>query len=235
MNTTHPELTLAPSRKRSMLRRLVAAAATSVLLLGVGSANADGNHGDHGGHGDRGGDRVGRGAFEITTIAGIGDSYTGKLDVKGDGKFSVKEEGSKLVFTVHVIKPDKDDDLPIRMKDGRQKHTVGEDSKIGLGWNQKITLEVEKSSLTFPEASKEASGKAPAKLTMMGKTQNVTISYKVKEEGGKFKILSASFDFDYTQHTKGKERACVGPKIAQVCVRPTVNISVTRGFIDAKK
>jgi hypothetical protein len=207
-----------------MLRRLLAVAATSALLLGVGSASADGG--------------VGKGAFEINTIAGMGESYTGKLNVKGDGKFTVKDEGGKLVFTVKVIKPregHEDEDLTIRMKDGRQKHTVGDDSKLGLKWDSKITLEVEKGKLTFPEAGKESSGTAPGKLSMLGKTSDVNVKYTVKEAGGKYTISSASFDFDYTKHTKGNEKVCLGIGPAKVCVKPQVNISVSRGVVEAQK
>jgi len=140
MNMNHSVIAPAPSSKRSMLRRLVAVATTTALLLGVVAASADPNHG--------GGDRAGGGSYSLTTIAGVGDSYTGKLDVKGDGKFSVKDEGGKLVFTSNVA------DGELNMKDGRQKHTVGDDSKLGLKRGQKVKLVVEKSALTFPEAAK---------------------------------------------------------------------------------
>jgi hypothetical protein len=124
------------------------------------------------------------------------------------------------------------------MKDGRQDHTVGKDSKIGLRWNQKITLELDKSALTFPEPGKEASGSANGTLTMRNKPQPVKVNYKVKEEGGKYRILSASFTFDYTKHTDGNARACVGPESLpklQVCVNPMVNISIDQTTVDAKK
>jgi hypothetical protein len=225
MNIKHSVIAPAHSGKRSMLRRLVAAAATSALMLGVGSASADG--------------ASSKGVFHISTFAGMGESYTGKLKVNGDGDFVAKDDGSKLTFIVDVTEPKKKDQpAPIRMKDGRQDHTVGSDSKIGLTWNQQIKLEIDKSGLTFPEPGKEASGNAGGILTMRGKPQKVTVNYKVKEEGGKYKILSASFTFDYTKHTKDGKRACVGPDALpklQVCVNPTVNISVDPVTIDAKK
>ena len=130
MNTKHSVNAL--SGKRSLLRRFVTVAtAASVLMLGV-VAQADGGGG--------------KGSFELTTVAGVGDSYTGKLDVKGDGKFSVNEEGGNLVFTSKV------GDGELNMKDGRQKHTVGDDSKLGLKKGHKVKLTIEKSKLTFPEA-----------------------------------------------------------------------------------
>jgi hypothetical protein len=208
MNTKHSVNAL--SGKRSLLRRFVTvAAAASVLMLGV-VAQADGG---------------GKGSFELVTIAGVGDSYTGKLDVKGDGKFTVKEEGDKLVFVSNVA------DGELNMKDGRQKHTVGDDSKLGLKKGQKVKLTIEKSKLTFPEAGKEASGSAPGKLSMLGKDSNVTVKYTVKEDGGKYVIKNASFDFDYTKHVADGKKVC----LMLVCVKPTVSITITNGVVEAKK
>jgi len=208
MNIKHSVNAL--SGKRSLLRRFVTVAtAASVLMLGV-AAQADGG---------------GKGSFELTTIAGVGDGYTGKLDVKGDGKFSVKEEGDKLVFTSNVA------DGELNMKDGRQKHTVGDDSKLGLKKGQKVRLTIEKSKLTFPDAGKEASGSAPGKLSMLGKDSNVTVKYSVKEDGGKYVIKSASFEFDYTKHVADGKKVC----LMLVCVKPTVSITITNGVVEAKK
>jgi hypothetical protein len=208
MNTKHSVNAL--SGKRSLLRRFVTvAAAASVLMLGV-VAQADGG---------------GKGSFELVTIAGVGDGYTGKLDVKGDGKFTVKEEGDKLVFVSNVA------DGELNMKDGRQKHTVGDDSKLGLKKGQKVKLTIEKGKLTFPEAGKEASGSAPGKLSMLGKESNVTVKYTVKEDGGKYVIKSANFEFDYTKHVSDGKKVC----LMLVCVKPTVSITITGGVIEAKK
>lgn len=210
MNTTHHPIASAHSARRSLLRRFAALAASSALLLAVASASADGG---------------GTGSYSVNTIAGVGDSYTGKLDVKGDGKFSVKDEGDKLVFVSNVA------DGELNMKDGRQKHTVGDDSKLGLKHGHKVKLVIEKSKLTFPEAGKEASGSAPGKLSMLGKEQNVTVKYSVKEDGGKFVIKSASFDFDYTKHTSDGKKVC----LMLVCVKPTVSITITNGVVEAHK
>jgi hypothetical protein len=208
MNTKHSVNAL--SGKRSLLRRFVTvAAAASVLMLGV-VAQADGG---------------GKGSFSLVTIAGVGDSYTGKLDVKGDGKFSVKEDGGNLVFTSNVA------DGELNMKDGRQKHTIGDDSKLGLKKGQKVKLTIEKSKLTFPDAGKETSGSAPGKLTMLGKDSNVTVKYTVKEDGGKYTIKTASFDFDYTKHMADGKKVC----LMLVCVKPTVSITITGGVVEAKK
>ena len=208
MNTKHSVNAL--SGKRSLLRRFVTvAAAASVLMLGV-VAQADGG---------------GKGSFELTTIAGVGDSYTGKLDVKGDGKFTVKEEGDKLVFTSNVA------DGELNMKDGRQKHTVGDDSKLGLKKGQKVRLTIEKSKLSFPDAGKESSGSAPGKLSMLGKESSVTVKYSVKEDGGKYVIKNASFEFDYTKHVADGKKVC----LMLVCVKPTVSITITGGTVEAKK
>jgi len=211
MNIKHSVNAPALSGKRSMLRRFVTVATMGALFLGVASASADGGGG--------------KGKFEIVTIAGVGDGYTGKLDVKGDGKFSVKEEGGNLVFTSNVA------DGELNMKDGRQKHTVGDDSKLGLKKGQKVSLIIEKSKLTFPEAGKEASGSAPGKVKMLGKESSVTVKYTVKEDGGKYVIKNASFDFDYTKHMADGKKVC----LMLVCVKPVVTVKITDGVVEAKK
>jgi hypothetical protein len=143
--------------------------------------------------------------------------------VKGDGKFSVKDDGSNLVFTAKAA--------DLMMKDGRQKHTVGDDSKLGLKTSHTITLTIDKSKLTFPDAGKEASGTAPGKLKMLDKTSDVTVKYKVKEDGGKYQIESASFDFDYTKHVSDGKKVC----LIAVCVKPAVSINISGGTVEAKK
>lgn len=197
---------------RSMLRRFITIATLGAAMLGVASASADG-----GGHG--------KGSFSLTTIAGMGDDYKGKLDVKGEGKFHVKDEGANLVFVSNVADGD------LNMKDKRQDHTVGPDSKLGLIKGKKVTLTIEKSKLTFPEAGKEASGSVGGTLRMLGKEQPVTVKYTVKEDGGKFVIKSASFDFDYTKHMADGKKVC----LVVVCVKPMVNITISGGTIEAKK
>lgn len=210
MNTKHSVNAPALSNKRSLLRRFVTAATMGALTLGVATASADGG---------------GKGKFELVTIAGVGDSYTGKLDVKGSGKFSVKDDGGNLVFTSNVA------DGELDMKDGRQKHTVGDDSKLGLKKGQKVSLTIEKSKLTFPEAGKEASGSAPGKIKMLGKESSVTVKYTVKEEGGKYVVKSASFDFDYTKHVADGKKVC----LMLVCVKPIVSIKIADAVVEAKK
>jgi hypothetical protein len=212
MNIKHSVNAPALSGKRSMLRRLVTAATMGALLLGVASASADGGGGGHG-------------KFELVTIAGVGDSYTGKLDVKGDGKFSVKEEGGHLVFKSNLA------DGELNMKDGRQKHTVGDDSKLGLKKGKHVTLTIEKSKLTFPEAGKEVSGSVPGKVRMLEKESSVTVKYTVKEDGGKYIINSASFDFDYTKHVADGKKVC----LMLVCVKPIVTIKITDGVVETHK
>ncbi len=211
MNTKHSVNAPALSNKRSLIRRFVTAATMGALMLGVATASADGGGG--------------KGKFELVTVAGVGDSYTGKLDVKGSGKFSVKEDGGNLVFTSNVA------DGELDMKDGRQKHTVGDDSKLGLKKGKKVSLTIEKSKLTFPEAGKEASGSVPGKIKMLDKESSVTVKYTVKEDGGKFIIKSASFDFDYTKHVADGKKVC----LMLVCVKPIVTIKITDGVVDTKK
>jgi hypothetical protein len=215
MNIQHSVKAPALSGKRSMLRRLVTAATMGALLLGVASASADKG-------------KEGKGTYTVTTIAGVGDGYTGKLDVKGDGKFRVQDEGGNLVFVSHI--GGKGD---LNMKDGRQKHTCGDengkDSKIpGMTKDTKVKVVIEKSKLTFPEAGKEASGSAPAKVQFLGKESNVTVKYSVKEDGGKYVIKSASFDFDYTKHVADGKKVC----LMLVCVRPTVTINIANGVVE---
>ena len=191
-------------------RRFVTAATMGALMLGVASASADGGNG---------------GSFSISTIAGVGDNYTGKLDVKGDGRFTVSDQGDKLVFVSKVA------DGELNMKDGRQDHTVGEKSKLGLKKGKKVTLVIEKSKITFPEAGKEASGTAPGTLTMLEKEQKVSVKYTVLESGGKYTIKTASFDFDYTKHVADGKKVC----LMLVCVKPLVNITVKNAVVEAKK
>jgi len=218
MNIKHSVNAPALSGKRSMLRRFVTVATMGVLMLGVASAAADGK-------------KEGKGSYSVATIAGVGDGYTGKLDVKGDGKFKVQDEGDKLVFISHVGAGKE-----LNMKDGRQKHTCGDDkgegSKIaGMNKDTKVKLTIEKSKLTFPEAGKEASGTAPGKINFLGKESTVTVKYSVKEDGGKFVIKNASFDFDYTKHMGDGKKVC----LMLVCVRPTVNINISNGVVEASK
>lgn len=220
MNSKHTVNTPALSGHRSMVRRFVTVATMGALMLGVASASADKGGGGHG--------HEGRGSYSVTTIAGMGEKYTGKLDVKGDGKFRVQDEGDKLVFTSH-IGGGKD----LNMKDGRQKHTCGDEkgegSKIpGLKGDSRAKITIQKSALTFPEGGKEASGSAPGKLKFLDKESNITIKYTVKEDGGKYVIKNASFDFDYTKHVAGGEKVC----LMLVCVRPTVTINIKDGVVE---
>ena len=215
MNIKHSVNVPALSGKRSVLRRFVTAATMGALLFGVASASADGK-------------KEGKGTYTVTTVAGVGDGYTGKLDVKGDGKFRVQDEGGNLVFVSHI--GGKGD---LNMKDGRQKHTCGDengkDSKIpGMTKDTKVKVIIDKSKLTFPDAGKEASGTAPAKVQFLGKESNVTVKYSVKEDGGKYVIKNASFDFDYTKHVADGKKVC----LMLVCVKPTVTINISNGVVD---
>jgi hypothetical protein len=215
MNIKHSVNVPTLSGKRSVLRRFVTAATMGALLFGVASASADGK-------------KEGKGTYTVTTVAGVGDGYTGKLDVKGDGKFRVQDEGGNLVFISRI--GGKGD---LNMKDGRQKHTCGDengkDSKIpGMTKDSKVKVTIEKSKLTFPEAGKEASGTAPAKVNFLGKESNVTVKYSVKEDGGKYVIKSASFDFDYTKHVADGKKVC----LMLVCVKPTVTINISNGVVE---
>ena len=215
MNIKHSVNVPALSGKRSVLRRFVTAATMGALLFGVASASADGK-------------KEGKGTYTVTTVAGVGDGYTGKLDVKGDGKFRVQEEGNNLVFVSHI--GGKGD---LNMKDGRQKHTCGDengkDSKIpGMTKDTKVKVIIDKSKLTFPDAGKEANGTAPAKVQFLGKESNVNVKYSVKEDGGKYIIKNASFDFDYTKHVADGKKVC----LMMVCVKPTVTINISNGVVD---
>jgi hypothetical protein len=216
MNTTQSSPQFKTSDKRGALRRFVSGlAAVGALTLAAAAAQAGDSHGK----------------FDIEGYAGVGEKYMAKLDVKGDGKFKAKDEGDKIVFTADVGKGDPE----LKMKDGRQKHTVGPESKIDIAAGTVVKLTVEKSKLTFPEAGKEASGSVPAKLEYNGKTQSVTVEYKVKEKDGKYIVKKASFSFDYTKHVRKSDkdkRAC----LAVVCVNPTVKIVVKQDVVvEAKK
>ncbi len=215
MNIKHTVNAPVVSGSRSLVRRFVTVATMGALMLGVASASADKG-------------KEGKGSYSVVTIAGVGDSYTGKLDVKGDGKFRVEDKGDALVFISH-IGGGKD----LNMKDGRQKHTCGDEkgegSKIpGLKGDSRARIVIQKSALTFPEAGKEASGSAPAKVKFLDKESNVTVKYTVKEDGGKYIIKSASFDFDYTKHTADGKKVC----LMLVCVRPAVTINIKDGVVE---
>jgi len=208
MNIKHSVNAPALSGKRSMLRRLVTAATMGALLLGVASASADGGGG--------------KGKF---TLLG---SATGGIAVKGKGKFKVKDVDGKLVFDASV-----GNCTDIEMADGRQEHTCGPKSKInGMKPDSIAKLVIEKSALKFPEAGKSSSGKAPGKVHFLGKSSDVNVEYKVEEKGGKYKVASASFKFDYTKHTN---EVCLGVKPAAVCVKPDFVVSVEDAEIEAKK
>jgi hypothetical protein len=218
MNIQHSVNAPALSGKRSMLRRFVTAATMGALLFGVASASADKG-------------KEGKGTYTVTTLAGLkgckdADNCMGKLDVKGDGKFRVQDQGGNLVFVSHI--GGKGD---LNMKDGRQKHTCGDengkDSKLpGLSKDSKAKVIIEKSKLTFPEAGKEVSGEAPAKVQFLDKESSVKVKYTVKEDGGKYVISKASFDFDYTKHTGSQ--VC----LMLICVRPLVAINITNGVVE---
>ena len=94
-----------------------------------------------------------------------------------------------------------------------------------------VTLTVDKSKLKFPEAGKEEKGTVTGKLTMLKKTSDVSVTYKVKESGGKYTIDNASFTFDYTKHIEGGEKIC----LAVVCVKPNMNITISGGTVEVKK
>ena len=76
-----------------------------------------------------------------------------------------------------------------------------------------------------------AKGKLKGALQRAFKTSDVTVKYKVKEDGGKYTIVSASFDFDYTKHVADGKKVC----LMLVCVKPTVSITITGGVVEAKK
>jgi len=180
MNTKHTVNAPAVSGHRSMLRRFVTVATMGALMLGVASASAGGT--------------VDKGAFEVNTHAGVGAEYSGKLAVKGDGKFSVKDEGGTIVFMSAIT------DGELNMKEGRQDHTVGPKNKLGIPKGQKVSLTIDKGKLTFPDAGKTTSGTVSGRLRFLGKESTVPVKYTVKEDGGKYVVTSASFEFKYTDH-----------------------------------
>ncbi len=200
------------SSKRNMFRRLLSTTtAACVLTLASASALAADGHGK----------------YTVTSIAGVGDSYTGKLDVKGNGKFKAVDDGANIVLTSKIGKGDPE----LTMHDKRQDHTTGKDNKLGLKGDTVATITIAKAGLTFPEAGKKTSGKVDGKLEYLGKSQKVSIDYSVREEGGKFIVEKASFKFDYTKHRADGSKVC----LVVVCVRPTVEIVVTGATIEAKK
>lgn len=202
MNTIHSVNAPALSGKRSMISRFVTlATAASVLVLGVASASAD-----PGGHGK----------YKLVGKA------TGGISVKGEGKFKVRDKEGKLAFDSQ-IGGCKD----INMADGRQKHTCSEeDSKLkGMTKDAMAKLIVEKKDLKFPKAGETSSGDAKGEVHFLGKKSSVTVHYEVTEKGGKYKVKSASFEFDYTKHTN---EVC----LIAVCVQPKFQVTVEDAEIE---
>ena len=165
----------------------------------------------------------GQGTFSIATIAGVGLSYSGAIDVKGEGKFVLTGDGTNLVFRTRGA--------DILMRDGRQSYTVGDSSKIGLKSSDSITLTVVKSDLAFPEAGQQSSGRVTGKLSMLGRTSTVTVRYVASEEAGRYSISLAGFEFDYTKHTADGRLACV----SFVCARPMVTIATSGAVIEVSR
>jgi len=149
------------SSARSLLRRLMSVTTAACVLTVAAVSAADGE---------------GHGKFNVSTIAGVGDNYTGKLDVKGDGKFKVKDDGANIVFKSHIGKGSPD----LTMKDKRQDHTTGKDNKLGLKPDTTATITVAKSGITFPEAGKKSNGTATGSLSYLGKSQDVKIKYTAR-------------------------------------------------------
>jgi hypothetical protein len=198
MNNQHPVNAPARSGSKSLLRRFVAAATLSSLMLGAVSAWAGGT-----------------GNFELKSSAAAGT-----IPVTGSGSFTVADQGGTIVFstTAGAI------DMGIR-----KKHTVGEQSKLTpkLLANATISLTIDKSKLTFPAAGQTVSDKVvKGTFKMLGKDQPVDVHYSVKNDGGKYTLLKASFTLDYTRHSK---EVCMG-----VCVKKDVEITVKPFTIDIK-
>jgi len=190
-----------------LLRRLLSVSvAAGALLLGV-VAHADSGHG----------------TFSIAGVAGVGANYSNPVAVKGDGKFTLVGDAANVVLKAKAA--------DILMRDGLQSYTVGENSRIGLKSSNVITLTVAKSDLKLPEAGQQAASVAPGKLSMLGKTSTVTVKYVASEEGGKYAISLAGFDFDYTKHTADGERAC----LMLVCVRPMVTIATSSAIVEVSR
>lgn len=205
MNIKHSVNVPAHSGKHSMLRRLVTAATMGALMLGVLSASAD-----------EGG---GRGSYTIEGKA------SGGIAVSGSGKFKIRDVDGKLVFNSKIGSC-----ADITMKDKRQKHTCDKDESkiVGMKPDSVAKLVVEKSAIKFPEPGKTSKGKAAGKVHFLEKSSDVTVDYEIAEKGGKFKVVNASFVWNYTKHTN---EVC----LAVVCVKPEFTITVTDAEIDAKK
>ncbi len=167
--------------KRSALRRVfTTAVAAGALMLGVASAHADGDSG---------------GTFNIEAKAGP----MGAIKVEGDGKFSAKFEGDKLVLTVKQPQ--------LHMKDKRQDHT---EKNFNLK-NSDVVITVDKGKLKLPENGKKTEGSAPGQLKLGSGTQPITINYTATGAEKSYSF-EASFTFDHRKHTPRDEKDNKKPK-----------------------
>jgi hypothetical protein len=199
MNIKHSVIAPAPSGSRSLLRRVVAVAASSILLLGVASASADGGP---------------KGDYKVHAKAAA-------FNVDGVGKFSVTQSADSVTFIANTGE--------IKMEGKRHAHTVGPETKIGLAGTETIKLTVPKARLKFPEPGKTSDAYVPGKLSIKGKEAEVAVHYVVENAGGKYVLKNAAFVFKYPEFLPKACFAgvCVDEKV-NVFIEKSVTLEVTK-------
>jgi polyisoprenoid-binding protein YceI len=143
-----------------------------------------------------------------------------KWEGKG-GKVEVAVDADKYTFTGTLTALDMGDEE-------RTKHAK-QDFKYGKFPTAK--LEVDKKAVKVPAKDKEATeGTVQGKLTFLGKSRSVPVTYKAVREGSHV-VVKAHFEFDYTDFRRIKKDDKDEPDPicrfkGTICVDPKVKISV---------
>lgn len=204
MNMKHSVNAPVSSGTRSTLRRLVVAAATGAMMLGlsVSTASADG-------------------AKKYTLKGGTNIGFS----VTGEGQFTIREADGNIAFDSHV-----GGCKQLKMFDKRQDHTCNpsETKVAGMKADSVAKLVVPKKDLKFPAAGKKQKGKVKGTVHFLGKASEAHVEYTVEGKGNDtYTISNATFTFDYTQHTN---EVC----FAGACVKKNFEIKVESFDISTK-
>lgn len=131
-----------------------------------------------------------KGTAEVHAAAkGLG-GFDGKL-----GEISATEKDGRLVFSANLTQGL---DMGIRNRDAFKRFKIVTKEEVGEGKRPTFAkLTVDRDKLKFPEDKKELKGRAPATLTLAGKSVPVTVEYKVSRTGSDYHLKEASFTFNY--------------------------------------
>ncbi|RYZ10159.1 MAG: hypothetical protein EOO73_00860 [Myxococcales bacterium] len=204
MNIKHSITAPVSSGTRSTLRRLVVAAATGAMMLGLSVSTASA-------------DAVKKYSLKGGTNIGF--------SINGEGQFTVREADGNIAFDSHV-----GGCKQLKMFDKRQDHTCNPaETKIaGMKADSVAKLVVSKKDLKYPAAGKKESGKVSGKVHFLGKSSDAKVEYTVEGKGNDtYTISNARFTFDYTKHTN---EVC----FAGACVKKDFEIKVDSFDISTK-